>query len=64
MKTILERKEISDIVSVGAEFSKEDNEVMLYVSTPEISVSMSFEENEWGEFRSAVQEIDEGFSNS
>lgn len=58
METLLENSDVSDIVTIGAEYSKEDNEILVFMTTPEISISLRFEEGEWDEFRTAVDEID------
>lgn len=59
MKTLEELEELTDIVSMGADYSAEDNELLLYISSPEISLSLHFEGNEWDQFVERIQSIDQ-----
>lgn len=57
METIHDLEELTDIISIGAEHGKEDNEVVLYVTTPEVSVSLNFERSEWDDFYEKINDI-------
>lgn len=59
METIQDLEELTDIISIGAEYGKEDNEVVLYVTTPEVSVSLNFERSEWDDFHEKINDIND-----
>lgn len=58
METMLELEEISDIISMGADYAHEDNELLLYISSPEMSVSLHLKPSEWDQFVEKIQSID------
>jgi len=58
METLEELEEISDIISLGADYSHEDNELLLYVSSPEMSVSLHLKTGEWDQFVKKIKSID------
>lgn len=62
MEELKELTEVSDIISMGAEFEKEENEVVLYLTTPEMSMSLNLEKSEWDEFNDIVKEINDKLS--
>jgi hypothetical protein len=59
METIQDLTELTDIISIGAEYDEGDNEVVLYVTTPEVSVSLNFERGEWDDFYEKLTEIND-----
>lgn len=62
MERILEEIKIGDTMSVGAH--REEDIVGLYIASPEVSASLSFEisKDEWKKFVDAVKEIDKKIS--
>lgn len=62
MEELKELTELSDIVSIGAEYEKEENEVVIYLTTPEMSMSLNLERGEWDEFYENINDINEKLS--